>query len=108
MKQIAQWHKETFETDRKAQERKLLEEKDEASRTRNYSEWYKEMADVVFVLAALIHRFESPMAKIQFEELWSVLNEIQKVEIEKELRMKFEINKNRIWERRDDGTYHHI
>lgn len=107
MEDIAKWHTETFDTTREAQVLKLAEEVKEAHATASIEDWHKEMADVCFVLAALIYRYNDETSKAIFFTLWAVLREYDKKAIEYELELKFEKNKKRVWIKQPDGTYHH-
>lgn len=106
MKEIAAWHEKTFDTTLQAQNLKLGEELNEVLEAKNLDEWYKEMADVLFVLAALVYRFKDPMGKAM---LTTVLCTCHKdmPKLVQELVAKFEKNKNRVWVKQPDGTYHH-
>lgn len=104
--EIAQWHQKTFQTTEKAQKIKLLEE---------LKEYYdsgelEEIADILFVLSSLAHRYGSEL----FTELLSFTLDIIghdkqfSDEIKKQLTAKFEKNKNRTWQKQPDGSYHHV
>lgn len=107
MKDIAVWHKETFDTTFEAQLIKLAEEVKEAHDAKTKEEWHKEMADVVFVLSALIYRYDDMTSKAIYSTMWMVLEENDRRAIKRELIAKFEKNKKRIWVKMPDGTYHH-
>lgn len=107
MQDIAKWHKETFDTTHEAQLLKLAEEVKEVHNSPNRDEWFKEMADVFFVLAALIHRYNDITADAIFHTLWAVSNQDNQKRFYDELTKKFEKNKKRIWVKQPDGTYHH-
>lgn len=107
MQDIAKWHKETFDTTREAQLIKLAEEVNEAHNSSNRDEWFKEMADVFFVLAALVYRYKDMTANVLLHTLWTVNDNESQKRIYDELSKKFEKNKKRIWVKQPDGTYHH-
>lgn len=106
MKNIAKWHEKTFDTTLEAQHIKLLEEVNEVFQTKTVDEWYKEMADVLFVLAALVYRFNDRVSKTMLSFALCVCHK-DGTRILKELIAKFEKNKKRIWVKQPDGTYHH-
>lgn len=108
MKQIADWHTKTFDSTRDEQMLKLKEEITEAEETTNIEDWYKEFADILFVLSALIYRYQDDNAVYFAYTIAKVLPEFMSEQIMSELNKKFEINKNRKWEKQPDGTYHHI
>lgn len=107
MQDIAEWHKETFDTTREAQLIKLAEEVNEAHNSSNRDDWFKEMADVFFVLAALVYRYKDMTANVLLHTLWTVNDNESQKRIYDELSKKFEKNKKRIWVKQPDGTYHH-
>jgi len=108
MNKIASWHEFTFDSTEEAQWLKLKEEELEAQACERPEDWYKELADVFFVYAALVYRYKSEQAKTLFEAVWNTLAIYQRDRVYDELKAKFEINKNRTWEKQPDGTYHHV
>lgn len=106
MKEIAAWHEKTFDTTSEAQHLKLVEELNEVLEAKDQDEWYKEMADVLFVLAALVYRFKDPVGKAMLTITLCTCNKDQ-LRLFKELHAKFEKNKKRVWIKQPDGTYHH-
>lgn len=106
MKEIAEWHKKTFDTTLKAQALKFGEELDEVLNVQSLDEWYKEMADVLFVLAAMVYRFKDPVGRAMLTMVLCVCHKDMPRLIQ-ELVAKFEKNKNRVWIKQPNGTYHH-
>lgn len=108
MSAIAEWHEATFDTTFEEQCIKLREEIDEAALAKDFDEWFKEMADVFFVYAALLYRYRNFDAQCQFTKTIDSMPNWMLDRIDEELAKKFEINKNRKWEKQPDGTYHHV
>lgn len=108
MEQIAVWHEQTFDTTCEAQWIKLKEEVNELSEAESYSNYMEELADVVFVLSALIYRFKDENA-VTFEKLIKAfLPQLVSEDLYFYLSEKFKKNKARKWEKQPDGTYHHV
>lgn len=107
LKDIAKWHEQTFDTDAEAQFKKLYEELNETSNANDMDEWYKEVADVIFVLAALQYRFNEPVGRAMLTVVLGMIPKIAIPKILTELIKKFEKNKKRVWVKQPDGTYHH-
>lgn len=108
MKKIAEWHTATFDSSRDEQIIKLQEELSEARNANSIEEWYEEMADVLFVISALVYRYNDSDALLYAASITNILPRFMYNEIRDKLNKKFEINKNRKWEKQPDGTYHHI
>lgn len=106
MKEIAKWHEKTFDTTMRAQCLKLDEELSEVLDAKSLDEWYKEMADVLFVFAALVYRFKDPISRAMLTMVLCVCHK-DGPRLMQELVAKFEKNKKRVWIKQPDGTYHH-
>ena len=108
MERIAEWHEQTFDTTCEAQWIKLKEEVIELCETESYSNYMEELADVVFVLSALIYRFKDDNAITFAKLVGAFLNPLISEDLYFYLSAKFNKNKARKWEKQPDGTYHHV
>lgn len=107
LKEIAEWHKNTFDTTKEEQLIKLKEEIQEYHEAENFDDIVNEMADVMIVVAALVYRYED-------ESYHNIMmnaideNKISQKILYDAIKTKFEKNKRRKWEKQPDGTYHHV
>lgn len=108
MERIAEWHEQTFDTTCEAQWIKLKEEVIELCEAESYSNCMEELADVVFVLSALIYRFKDDNAITFAKLIGAFLSPLISEDLYFYLNGKFEKNKARKWEKQPDGTYHHV
>lgn len=104
---VKEWHEKTF-PDAKFQEQliKLEEEMKEMAEAVTTWEKEKEFADVMIVCAGL-KRWDCHIADYFIRQARSYCGGCALSLINKKIIEKMEKNRNRVWERMPDGTFHH-
>ena len=103
--EILKWHIDTFgDCDEKSQWLKLLEELKEFETSKSLDDKTEECADIVIVSYILKARFNNRFGEILIKEL---LEECDMFEVEPFVEKKMKRNKERVWKKVSNGTYHH-
>lgn len=104
---IAKWHEETFpDATLEDQLLKFEEEYDEWKEAQNLLE----LADM-FIVACGVARFDGREAMHCFWRIEKCLHQTKRMSLDHLIRdcviKKMKINRNRVWKKQDNGTYHH-
>lgn len=108
---IGKWHAETFKDSSFAgQLRKYAEELDEFVEAVDTGvDPLKELADMVIVAAGVITRFDEHVGVALLESTYITASEygFDMTELWDAVSSKMSTNRRRIWNKTDDGRYHH-
>ena len=106
---IIQWHKQTFkDATLEGQINKYAEETNEFMNTDRYEDLL-ELADMVIVCAGIM-RFNKKLGSIFLQNTYVIswdIGEYDMTELWDAVEKKMEKNHNRIWQKQDNGSYHH-